>query len=212
MTTPVADPDTIIDPADLAGVDAAPARDSAPRRGPGRPKGSRNKTTVERETLNGVSGEPTPRPTRGRPRGRMSTALVKQQCATLVGLANLGVVYLARDDALSEPEMALLSDAVADEAMSSERIMRWLSTAGKVTPHIALAGACVTIAIPRLQRRGLFPKAEMTPEQEAAIREHFANANRETSPETARSGIADTSAFAVPVETRGAYGIDGANG
>ena len=128
--------------------------DSAPKRGRGRPPGSRNRPKDGSTATNDKPVSPAPR-SRGT-RGNRAN-LVREQCSSLDGLGNLALVFLAKDDALDEREMDVLADALSQEAMSSDRIMRWMTTASKVTPHIALASALVAIAVPRLQRRGILP-------------------------------------------------------
>lgn len=176
--------------------DAPPVTDSAPRRR-GRPPGSRNKAKGETGTAIDGSVSPAPR-SRGSRGNREST--VRAQCASLVGLGNLALVFLAKDDALNEKEMDVLSDALAQEAMSSDRIMRWMTTASKVTPHIALASAVIAISVPRLQRRGILPASELTPEQEAILRERT-NDIPTSAPETGSAAVIDYTDFAVPMGT-----------
>jgi hypothetical protein len=116
---------------------------------------------------------------------------IREQVGTLVGLSNLGLVFLSPEDALSTEdyrhpvtgttvrnESDLLTDALTAEALASDRIQKWLLVAAGVSPHVLMVQAIVTIAIPRLQRRGIIPKApELTPEQEAALRESFKQAS-----------------------------------
>lgn len=140
----------------------------------GRPPGSGNRPAGDRS------------PRRG------SKTWIKAQCATLVGLGNLAVSFSpAKEDALDEREMDLLSDALVAEAMSSERIMSWMMKAAAISPHILLIQAVVAISIPRLQRHGFLPtigepNAPQTPEQvEAWLHEQASRTSAGNAPEDA---------------------------
>lgn len=174
---------------DIADEIASPT-DAMPKRR-GRPPGSKNKAT------GGVSS-----------RARAGKAWVTQQAKTLVGAVNLGLVWSPlKDDALSEQEMDMLSEAIAAEAMSSERILKWLEKAGIISPHFMLIRAIGTIAIPRLQRHGIIPGApsldSLTDEQREIMREYYTANGYEIPPELATT---------VPVETRGASHNNGGYG
>lgn len=121
----------------------APASsDTTPKRR-GRPPGSKNRT-------GGTD-------TRVR---RNSAAWIRQQCAGVVGAANLGLALSPlADDALTDEEADLLTDALAAEAAQSERILKWMEKAGAISPHLLMLKAVVTIATPRLVRHGVIKGA-----------------------------------------------------
>lgn len=132
----------------------------APKRR-GRPPGSKNSTT------RASTSDRSPR--------RGSRTWIREQCSMLVGLGNLAIsLSPAKEDCLSDREMNLLTDALVAEASASERILKWMTVAAGVSPHILLIQAAVTIAVPRLQRRGILPTPELTPEQVAEL-ERMAN-------------------------------------
>src|SRR5262245_54249443 len=85
-----------------ATIPTAPPADAAPKRGPGRPKGSTNK---------------------GGTRARSTATGIRQACVAVVGAGNLAVVAARRwfkgireDDPLNEEEMTLLAKALEAEA------------------------------------------------------------------------------------------------
>lgn len=150
----------------------------------GRPPGSKNGTTTR------TSSDKSPR--------RNSRTWIREQCSMLVGLGNLALsISPARDDCLSDREMNLLTDALTAEAQASERILRWMTVAAGVSPHILLVQACVAIAVPRLQRRGLLPIPELTPEQAAELERMLNDNQRRT---TAGTNVGDDAAT-VPMGT-----------
>ena len=116
----------------------------------GRPKGPTNR---------GTTSDRAPR--------RNSRTWVRAQCATIIGAANMVLVTIPATaaDALNEKEMDLLADALTAEAMTNERIMSWMERAAKVSPHFLMIRALYTIAVPRLQRRGLLPTPPVSEEQ-----------------------------------------------
>jgi hypothetical protein len=124
-------------------------------------------------------------------------AAVRAQIGTLVGITNVMVTLSRfRDDALNEAEATLLTDALTAEAMNSERAMKWLLAASGLSPHVLLIQACVTIAIPRLQRRGILPNAQ----------QDVPNAPTEQPVEETNGEAAPYSPFSsVPMETRPAF-------
>lgn len=61
-------------------------------------------------------------------------------------------------DALSAEELLLLSDALADEAVRSKRILAWLAALDNVGPHAKLATVVGIILLPRMARRGIIPE------------------------------------------------------
>ncbi len=139
-----------------------PPVDAPPKRGPGRPKGSRNAVN---------SGT----------RARSTKPNIRQACVAITQAANLALVFSRRfipqireDDVLSDEEMTLLAKALEAEATQSARIARWAERAGGISVHAVLIEAAVLIATPRLQRRGILPAPEpMTPEQEAILRDFY---------------------------------------
>lgn len=187
--------------------------DSAPKRGRGRPPGSKNKTTSSAS-----SSAPTSNINGARAARRGSKAFVNENCVTLVGLGNIALSFASKEDALDEREMTALADALTAEAMTSERIMRWMTAAGSVTPHIAMISAAVMIAVPRLQRRGILPApatltpeqyASLTPEQREQYDEYIRNrvSASQTPPESQRAS--DTPDTTVQMETGRTSQFDG---
>lgn len=125
---------------------------------------------------------------------RSSKARNAEAITALVSAFNLPLSIFAPQDVLTEKEQALLSDALTAEAESSARVQKFLNSSSPIMSHIALIAAATIIAIPRLQRRGILPVRELTPEQEAQLRE-FAAANRQTFPsQTDGSTIIDATA------------------
>lgn len=61
-------------------------------------------------------------------------------------------------DALSAEELLLLSDALADEAIRSKRIMAWLAALDRAGPHARLMTVLVILALPRMARHGVIPQ------------------------------------------------------
>lgn len=155
----------------------------------GRPIGSKNqnaRTPISRQP--GASGR---LPRVG------SKAWLAQQCAMLVGAGNILLTLSPfRADALDEREMTLLADALAAEAMSSERVLRWLTAAAGISPHFLLIQACVTIAIPRLARRGVLPRAAVRTNPDAGI-------NPQSDIPSENTGFEYPSVTPFPVEARG---------
>ena len=185
--------------------------DAAPKRRRGRPR----KDGLPPGSASGTSSETTTSGQRGVRRG--SKAWVSGQCSSLVALGNLGLLFVSKPDALNEQEMTLLSDALTAEAMSSDRIMRWLTTAGKITPHIMMIQAAATIAVPRLQRRGILPPprplspeelSHLTQEQQAAYNEYYRQFVATAPAEAASSGATDSPGSAVPMEAGPAFEPD----
>lgn len=186
--------------------------DAAPKRRRGRPR----KDGLPPGSVPSASGSESSSGQRGVRRG--SRAWVSAQCSSLVALGNLGLLFVSKPDALDEREMTLLSEALTAEAMSSERILKWLTAAGKVTPHIMLIQACATIAIPRLQRRGILPPprqltpeelSQFSPEQQAAYNEYYRQFVATTPAQAESRSTPDTPDASVPVEARPASFFDG---
>lgn len=181
-------------------VEDVPSNDAPPKRGRGRPPGSKNRTATIEAPASTASGRSAGR--------RGSRAWVREQCAGLVGLSNLGLLFVSRDDALDEREMGMLSDALTAEAMSSERILKWLGTASRITPHVLMIQCAVAIAVPRLQRRGILPHAEltaeqiaaMTPEQRAEYDRIMGYAGAHGAPTSGSAGIGDSADAPLPMD------------
>lgn len=176
--------------------------DVAPKRGPGRPKGSRNKPKnvlgiFHKETAqqNRETNSSPSRARRGRPAGR--SAHVKEMCIGVTAVLNLGINAISKDDVLSDDEMTLLSSALEKEANNNERILRWMSASSPITAHFALVQAAVIIALPRLQRRGILPKPQITEEQARAIDEYYRQHSDEIPTATPTSPVIDFSASSV---------------
>ena len=184
------------------------ATDSPPKRGRGRPRGSTNKPKSLFGAGTGTkSSNPAPNGARGVRRG--SKIWIREQWIGLVGLGNLGLLFIAKDDALDETEMTMLSDALTAETMNSDRIMNWMSRASSLTPHVLMIQACIAIAIPRLRRRGILPAATpLTDEQKAAYDEYIRTAQTATESD----GASDNPGAPVPMEARPASQFDGGYG
>ena len=133
------------------------------KRGRGRPRKDGTPTGSPRTSQ---SSDSRPRTAR-----RSSKTWIREQCMFLVGSANIGLSLVSAEDTLDDEEMDALTDALTAEAMASERILKWMEVAGKFSPHVLLLQAVVKISIPRLQRRGILPVANLTPEQEAMLSE-----------------------------------------
>lgn len=188
---PVSLEDLGIETIDISAKEAT--TDSAPNRRRGRPPGSKNKPKLNFGSINDNSNSDTISEnsdsspvTNRRPRAasRTTKTAIRAACAELVAMANLGLLIVSKDDALNEPEMDMLTNAVAAEAMSSERVMKWLLATSGITPHILMIRAVVMIGVPRLQRRGILPKPKeivmtreiynsMTPEQQRQYNEYL---------------------------------------
>lgn len=176
------------------------SNDAKPKRR-GRPPGSKNKPKLFGFGGGSTSGESTAQ--RSRPARGNSRAWIREQWAGLIGLGNMGLLFISKDDALNEPEMDALADAMVAETMSSDRIMRWMTTASKITPHILLANVLVAIAIPRLRRRGMLPAAPpLTPEQEQALNEYL-RTNSPVSSGAEGAAASDYPGPSIQVETGG---------
>lgn len=120
--------------------------------------GKPSDTTPKRRGRPPGSGNATPRATSSGPRFG-SKEWAKHTCDTLVATVNqIIIISPLRRDALIEEEMSALSEGLQAEAMSSERIRKWLAAAGTISPHFILANALIAIAVPRLQRRGILPQ------------------------------------------------------
>lgn len=157
-----------------------PSKDSAPKRGRGRPKGSTNKTTTQSRTPVQTSAN------RSRPSRAAKTAVIDAVIG-LVEAVNIAVSMSPyKDDCLTPDESAMLSKAVALEIQESDRVSSWLTRAGSISAHIVLLQAVVMIAVPRLQRRGILPRRELTPEQMEQLRAIL----EQTAGETARESFA----------------------
>ena len=203
--------ETIIEPLnvnELSFDDGGVTTDTPPKRGRGRPKGSTNRTNPASTTASGGS----------RTVRKGSRAWISEQCSGIVATCNLALYFVSKDDTLTEPEMTLVSDALTAEAMSSERISRWLSAASSITPHILLFQCVVRIAVPRLQRRGILPAPReltqeqynsLTPEQKAAYDEYLRNRASATTPAPESGRATDNAASTVPMEARGTSQFDG---
>jgi hypothetical protein len=112
-------------------------------------------------------------PARERPPQRASTAVVSQAKARAIifsagAITQRMALQLIEDeeargewekDALSAEELLMLSDALADEAVRSRRIMAWLAALDSAGPHAKLATVGFLIALPRLARHGVIPQA-----------------------------------------------------
>lgn len=154
MTTATIDDELLADAA------AIPEPESAPRRGPGRPRkdgsapgsGARATGTAKRAPK------------------RISVSELKKSLAMLVGGLNLAITLSRfKDDALTDAESDLLVDALHAEATASARVMSWLERAAGITPHVLLIRAAFEIITPRLARRGLIPGfVETIPEHDPA--------------------------------------------
>ena len=170
---------------DIDAIASAPTSDTPPKRGRGRPRGSTSSAGA-----------------RGRPR---SNAKVRELCAGVVGACNLTASfmpqYIPQEDLLNEVEMDALTNALTAEAMSSQRIVTWLSRAAKASAHLLLAQALIAIAIPRLQRRGILPRS--TTDNEAMYNAFMAEAGRDYS---ARNASTETT---VRMEAGSAPFVDG---
>lgn len=143
--------------------------DIAPKRGPGRPKGSANK---------------------GGTRARSTSAGIRQACVAVVGAGNLALVAARRwfkgireDDPLNEQEMGMLARALEAEAQANARIGNWMQKAGGLSAHALLIEAAIVIGTARLQRRGILPALpeEGSPEYNAMLERMRQNAQREES-------------------------------
>lgn len=177
--------------------------DAPPRRGRGRPrKNPLSDGATQRPASNGV----------GRPSGRrVSKDKIRESVVALVAVTNLGIMSVSREDALVEPEMDALSDALTSEVMNSTRLKAWFMASSGVASHLALITVVIAIALPRLARRNLIPQTIMrglTRESNAYAESSAAASDPESEAEYP-SHLPD---FAVPVEARGTYGNNGANG
>ena len=196
-------PAFIIDDDEL--IESEPTRDEAPQttapRRRGRPPGSKNKNPTIRNTNTSASGV--------RALRRGTKPWIVEQWRMLVGLANIGVNFISKEDVLSENEMNMVVEAATAETMSNERILHWMSKASSVTPHFLLIQCVVLLAIPRLQRRGIIPKPRaLTPEEQAIVDEHTrtTRTQSETQSETSGEYSPDTGFDSVPVGAGSAYG------
>ena len=140
------------------------------------------------------SGSGRERAPRRAPKKPTKTELM-QALGTGISLIQTGILLVSpefAEDALNNREIAMLSDALADEALASERLSRWIVKAQEQSVHMKLAYVCLTIALPRLQRRGILNLEEVT-----------GTGNTQQNP---------GSDAAVPVESWGAYGDRGGHG
>ncbi|MBI3936933.1 MAG: hypothetical protein HY323_08145 [Betaproteobacteria bacterium] len=89
--------------------------------------------------------------------------------AVIIGI-DAGLAYLAPDlwvtdpipensDRLTEREIAMLTEAFSDEAMKHPRVLRFLAQLTSITDRMGIAGALMLVALPRLARRGMLPRA-----------------------------------------------------
>lgn len=106
-------------------------------------------TNRRTRTINSEDKTPTSR--------KPSKKSIKETASALVGITNLGILALSKEDALDEREMDLLSEAVTAECMTSDRILSWMQKASGASAHFLLIKAIVQISVPRLQRHGLIP-------------------------------------------------------
>jgi hypothetical protein len=180
---------TLPDEVELATIAATPDADSEPKRDAGtrtrKPRSDKGQSRSGTRTPSpGIPGQRAAR--------RGSVNWVRGQVVTLVGLGNLALAFLSRDDMLStEPlrqnglivqasESDLLADALTAEALASDRILKWMMVAAGVSPHILMIQALVVILIPRLQRRGILRAP--TPEQQEAMNREFSRYSGEARP------------------------------
>ncbi len=152
-----------------------PVTDAPPKRGRGRPKGSTNaksQTTVKTSA------------NRARPSRSRNTSII-DAVTGLVEAVNIAVSLSPfKDDCLDDAESAMLAKAVALEVQESDRVSAWLTRAGSISAHVVLLQAVVMIAVPRLQRRGILPKRELTPEQMEQLRAILESQRTETGGES----------------------------
>ena len=87
----------------------------------------------------------------------------KETCGSLVAMGNMVVAIVSDEDALSDEEMTLLTDALVAECSTSERIGKWLERTSGVAPHVLLVKALISIILPRAQRRGIIPTFNAPP-------------------------------------------------
>lgn len=69
-----------------------------------------------------------------------------------------------QEERLTAEERARLADALVDEVLHSDKLTKWYIRTTTVTRHGKLMYALATIALPRLQRRGLIPGVEGEPQ------------------------------------------------
>lgn len=111
----------------------------------------------KRKQSRDTAGDETP-PNRSRTTTRRRTKQFwRETCGSLVAMGNMVVAIVSDDDALSDDEMTLLTDALVAECSTSERIGKWLERTSGVAPHVLLVKALISIILPRAQRRGIIP-------------------------------------------------------
>lgn len=140
------------------------------KRGPGRPPGSTTKKRShhKKPTVPSNTREVPPKEARGAEIKAEFRNEVYQGTSIVVGLAsaaaNFGVPAAfgpdswTVEDRLNELEINRLTFALGNEALTNKMVAEWLAKLGRMATsnaHTALALVCMSIAIPRLQRRGV---------------------------------------------------------
>jgi len=117
--------------------------------------------------------EQTPKRGRGRPKGspnrpRPTTAALRTQIIGALTFYNLAFAFMPAPysaDALDEPEIEALADALEAQAKSSPRFRKMLEAMVQVTGGANLAGILLIIGARRAARHGMFglgSKEDMT--------------------------------------------------